>query len=105
MFCKTSRGYKAGTIEIVAGPKQGEEITLELDVTSFGSAPTSTVPLGVDKGVSRKHAGIRKVDGGYEVADFGSTNGTYVNGHKVPKKHLELGDVIRIGSTEMLFKG
>ena len=54
--------------------------------------------------MSRKHAGIRKVDGAYELADLGSTNGVYVNGHKVPKKTLEPGDIIRVGNTEAVFK-
>ena len=54
---------------------------------------------------SRKHAGIRKLDGNtYELADLGSTNGIYVNGHKVPKKTLEPGDIIRVGNTEAIFK-
>ena len=54
--------------------------------------------------VSRKHAAIRKVDSNYELADLGSTNGVYVNGHKVPKKTLEAGDIIRVGNTEAVFK-
>jgi hypothetical protein len=57
-----------------------------------------------DPAVSRKHAGIRKVDANYELADLGSTNGVYVNGHKVPKKTLEPGDIIRVGNTEAVFK-
>ena len=28
----------------------------------------------------------------------------YVNGHKVPKKTLEPGDIIRVGNTEAVFK-
>jgi len=43
-------------------------------------------------------------DGNYELADLGSTNGVYVNGHKVPKKTLEPGDIIRVGNTEAVFK-
>ena len=57
-----------------------------------------------DPAVSRKHAGIRKVESNYELADLGSTNGVYVNGEKVAKKKLALGDVIRVGTTEMVFK-
>src|SRR5574338_147920 len=70
-----------------------------------GWAPVAgnTVVLA-DPAVSRKHAGIRKVDGSYELADLGSTNGVYVNGHKVPKKTLEPGDIIRVGNTEAVFK-
>ena len=41
---------------------------------------------------------------GYELADLGSTNGVYVNGERVAKRKLQLGDVIRVGATEMIFK-
>jgi pSer/pThr/pTyr-binding forkhead associated (FHA) protein len=68
-----------------------------------GSVAGNTVVLA-DPAVSRKHAGIRKVNGLYELADLGSTNGVYVNGHKVPKKTLEPGDIIRVGNTEAVFK-
>jgi pSer/pThr/pTyr-binding forkhead associated (FHA) protein len=61
-------------------------------------------PALADPAVSKKHAGIRKVDGVYELADLGSTNGIYVNGHKVPKKTLVPGDIIRVGNTEAVFK-
>ena len=73
------------------------------EVTTIGSVAGNTVVLA-DPAVSRKHAGIRKVDSDYELADLGSTNGVYVNGHKVPKKTLEPGDIIRVGNTEAVFK-
>ena len=47
---------------------------------------------------------IRRVESAYELADFGSTNGVYVNGHKMPKKTLQSGDILRIGNTEMVFR-
>ena len=61
------------------------------------------MPLS-DTGVSRKHVGIKKNDVGYELADLGSTNGVYVNGEKVARRKLEVGDVIRVGTTEMVFR-
>jgi len=60
------------------------------DVTTIGSVAGNTVVLA-DPAVSKKHAGIRKVDGNFELADLGSTNGVYVNGQKVPKKTLDVG--------------
>ena len=80
-----------------------QTLQLEGDVTTIGSVAGNTVVLA-DPAVSKKHAGIRKVNGAYELADFGSTNGVYVNGHKVPKKTLEQGDIIRVGNTEAVFK-
>lgn len=104
MFCKTPRGLKQAALEVVSGPMTGRSIVLEAEVTTIGSAPGSTIQLG-DPGISRKHAGIRRGDGGYELADLGSTNGVYVNGDKVARRQLQLGDVIRVGATEMVFKG
>jgi len=57
-----------------------------------------------DPSISRKHVGFRKVEGGYEVADFGSTNGVFVNGERMPKKKLAIGDVVRVGNTEIVFR-
>ena len=33
--------------------------------------------------VSRRHAVVRPVDGGLEIDDLGSTNGTWVNGERI----------------------
>lgn len=104
MFCKAPRGSKAASLEVTSGPLHGRSIPLEAEVTTIGSAPGATVLLN-DAGVSRKHAGIKKADGGFELADLGSTNGVYVNGERVARRTLQGGDVIRVGSTEMVFKG
>jgi hypothetical protein len=90
-------------LEFILGPMANQTLALNEEVTTIGSVAGNTVVLA-DPAVSRKHAGIRKVDGNYELADLGSTNGVYVNGHKVPKKTLEAGDIIRVGNTEAVFK-
>ena len=77
---------------------------LERDVTTIGSVDGNTVLLK-DTGVSRKHVGIRKVGGGFELADLGSTNGVFVNGEKAARRRLVAGDIIRIGTSEAVFKG
>ena len=90
-------------LEFILGPMANQSLSLAEEVTTIGSVAGNTVVLA-DPAVSRKHAGIRKVNGSYELADLGSTNGVYVNGHKVPKKTLEPGDIIRVGNTEAVFK-
>ena len=100
LFCGWSPGAR---LEFILGPMANQVLQLSDDVTTIGSVAGNTVVLA-DPAVSRKHAGIRKVDGAYELADLGSTNGVYVNGHKVPKKTLEPGDIIRVGNTEAIFK-
>ena len=90
-------------LEFILGPMANQTLPLTEAVTTIGSVAGNTVVLA-DPAVSRKHAGIRKVDSSYELADLGSTNGVYVNGQKVPKKTLEPGDIIRVGNTEAVFK-
>ena len=103
-FCGTPVGEIRGELEFVSGPLLGQTINLDRDVTTIGSVAGNTVLL-TDTGVSRKHVGIKKVGGGYELADLGSTNGVYVNGEKVARRRLATGDVIRVGATEIVFRG
>jgi len=48
--------------------------------------------------VSRKHARLWVDKFGLRIDDLGSTNGTWVNGTKVPAAYLQAGDVIKIGT-------
>ena len=100
LFCGWSPVAK---LQFILGPMANQTLALSEEVTTIGSVAGNTVVLA-DPAVSRKHAGIRKVNGLYELADLVSTNGVYVNGHKVPKKTLEPGDIIRVGNTEAVFK-
>jgi hypothetical protein len=102
-FCGNSVREVRAELEFVSGPLVGQTINLDRDVTTIGSTAGNTVLLS-DTGVSRKHLGIKRMEGGYELADLGSTNGVYVNGEKVARRKLEVGDVIRVGTTEMVFR-
>ena len=102
-FCGAPVRELRGELEFVSGPLVGQTVGLDREVTTIGSVAGNTVLLS-DTGVSRKHIGIKRVDGGWELADLGSTNGVYVNGEKVARRKLEVGDVIRVGTTEMVFR-
>ena len=71
-------------------------VTLEEDVT-IGRAPENRVALD-DAGASRKHAAIRRTsDGGWEIEDLHSGNGTLVNDVRIARPTpLAKGDRIRI---------
>jgi len=86
----------------------GEDRTFELtDVptVSIGRSPQSTVVLGGDPNVSRKHALIqRESSGEYYLSDLGSRNGTTRNGVPVTAPApLRDGDTFTIGSHRFLF--
>ena len=90
-------------LEFICGPLAGQVIELREDVTTLGSVAGNTIVLS-DPAGSRTHLGIRRTASDFEMADLGSTNGVYVNGHRMPKKQLVSGDILRVGNTEMVFK-
>ncbi len=90
-------------LEFVCGPLAGQTIPLTTEVTTLGSVAGNNIVLS-DPAVSRKHIGIRWTGQAFELADLGSTNGVYINGHKMPKKNLVSGDIMRIGNTEFVFR-
>ncbi|MGO4585081.1 FhaA domain-containing protein [Arthrobacter sp. 2RAF6] len=58
-----------------------------------------------DTGVSRKHLEIQTADGVIRAVDLGSTNGSYVNGHRVDGSvELTDGSTISMGRTKIIFR-
>lgn len=103
MFCGWEPQLPVPQLEFIGGPLAGQVVSLDEEVTTIGSVAGNTVVLS-DPAVSRKHIGIRRVGQKYELADLGSTNGVYVNGHRMAKKMLAAGDIMRVGNTEMVFR-
>ena len=57
-----------------------------------------------DSSISRRHAEIqRESNGQFVVYDRGSTNGVYVNNHKISRHLLSEGDIIEIGDVFLRF--
>jgi hypothetical protein len=103
LFCGWVPPPPLGQIEFILGPMTGQVVRLEGEVTTIGSVGGNNIVLA-DPAVSKKHVGIRRASGGYELADLGSTNGVYVNGQRTAKKILAAGDIIRVGTSEMVFR-
>jgi hypothetical protein len=64
-------------------------------------------PFDVDQTISRRHARIRRIEGGFEVEDLGSLNHTQLDGEVLPigQVHaLKDGETIRFGSVDVLFR-
>lgn len=95
-------GPDRGKLRIRTGPLAGEVFHLIEDITTIGSIDGNHIVI-YDEGVSKRHSGIKIEEMRYELADFGSTNGTWVNGRKINKQFLRDQDEIRIGNTEMTF--
>ena len=84
-------------------------------VLDYHDYPVTTTRLSVgrhenndvvlpDTNVSGYHARIEFADGVFYVEDLISTNGTTVNGETIARRALKDGDVIRIGTHELLFE-
>lgn len=84
-------------------PDNGE--TFELGAVSIiGRSPECQV-LVADPRVSRRHAMVRRQDGGHYLFDLGSFNGTYLNGMRVTAtRQLRGGDVITLADHEFHFE-
>ena len=70
----------------------------------IGRAPDNDLVLD-DPLVSRYHAELRKRPaGGYEIADLGSQNGTFVNGRRIATQPLTDSDTVGIVETYLCRK-
>lgn len=79
------------------GPNPGTEFVLTQAEIQIGRASTNDVVIP-DPEVSRQHAQLIRQEEGFAIQDLGSTNGSFVNYHRVtgltPLNH---GDVISFG--------
>jgi adenylate cyclase len=75
--------------------------THELSAVSIiGRSPECQIVIA-DPRVSRRHAMVRKQDGGFYLFDLGSFNGSYLNGSRVTAaRQLRHGDVISFADHE-----
>ncbi|MEC9073461.1 MAG: FHA domain-containing protein [Myxococcota bacterium] len=93
--------YK-GRLAVNSGPDVGEEFLLTEDSLTIGSVGGNDIVLS-GAGVSKRHAGLKIDDMRFELTDFGSTNGTTVNGNPINKQFLKDGDEIGIGENTLRF--
>jgi pSer/pThr/pTyr-binding forkhead associated (FHA) protein len=91
-----------GMLVVTRGPNSGSRFALDQDVVTAGRHPDSVIFLD-DITVSRRHAEVRRIPEGYEVADVGSLNGTYLNRERVEACTLQDGDELQIGTIKLLF--
>ncbi len=86
------------------GPGAGKVFDLNLEsATCIGRAKANDIVLD-DVAVSSEHCRIRTENGAFVVHDLSSTNGTFVNDHKISRQRLGTGDMLQVGETFMQFR-
>ena len=86
---------------VEGGPDQDETTHFLVGTTTVGRQPDNDVVVA-ETGVSRWHAEIVETNGGYNLRDLKSTNGTFVNSKKIAEGDhlLKDGDEIRLGAAK-----
>jgi hypothetical protein len=86
----------------------GQNFPLVASTTVLGRGDEADVIVD-DPGVSRQHAEVRVTTDGPRlvatVRDLGSTNGTFVDAHRISSCQLAEGSAITIGRTRAIYRG
>lgn len=80
----------------------GERYLLTGAVTVIGRGSQSDIVVA-DPGVSRRHLELRVTPNGVIATDLNTTNGSFVEGHKISAATLVDGNTITIGNTTIMF--
>lgn len=86
------------------GPRIGARIFLAEGETVIGRSESCEVILDVES-VSRRHCSLLVIGSEVHLLDLGSTNGTWINGRRLPPQEpmaIEVGDRIELG--EIVYK-
>ncbi len=93
---------QGGMLVVRQGSKRGSRIALDADRIQIGRHPESDIFLD-DITVSRRHAEVLRTATGFEVADVGSLNGTYINREIVERAPLSDGDELQVGKFKLVY--
>ena len=88
---------------VIRGVDEGKQFELSSPIVTVGRHSTNVVSLH-DTQVSRRHLELRGAgNGGYELVDLGSGNGTLLNGQRVQSAPLRSGDTITLGQSVIMY--
>jgi signal transduction histidine kinase/pSer/pThr/pTyr-binding forkhead associated (FHA) protein len=91
------------SLYVIKGQDQGALFDVDEGTVALGRDASNAIRLH-DTEVSRRHAELHYDGQVCTVFDLESSNGTYVNGHRIDGKHqLASSDRLQVGGTVMLF--
>lgn len=90
------RSKKEACLVVIYGAELGRKYHIDGREMTIGRGTLNDICVSQDS-VSRTHATLRVEDHGVKIRDNESTNGTYVNDHKIHEAWLKDGDLIKIG--------
>jgi diguanylate cyclase (GGDEF)-like protein len=87
---------------LLEGGKVAKQVPVSKGRCIIGRGEDTDLTLS-SSDVSRHHAAVIFQKGHYFVEDLNSTNGTYINGHRITQHALKAGDEISVGDHSILF--
>jgi hypothetical protein len=98
-----SRPAGPAVLELLGSGDVSPVFTIEKETVQLGRIASNEIVLP-DPNVSRVHARVTRRGESYRITDLDSTNGTWVNERRVSEAELAEDDVIRLGSTRLVFR-
>jgi len=100
------RAIHSGRLVVVKSGEldEGTDYQLNSAQLTVGRGGQNDIALPSDDYASARHARFEPRQDGVWVQDLGSTNGTFLNGVRLERpRRLTIGDVVRIGETDLRF--
>src|SRR5689334_22114414 len=88
-------------LHVIAGPDKGRAFTLHAGPDLMLGRSAQAYYQITDPRVSRNHCQILNDGDRVEVICGGGSGGTLVNGKKIQRQTLKVGDIVQIGDTQL----
>ncbi|MFO0587207.1 MAG: sigma 54-interacting transcriptional regulator [Polyangiaceae bacterium] len=92
------RKLRVEVVDARDGKDKGAVFTFAQDEVRIGGSEEADVPLA-DPSTSREHLAVRLSSNGYQLADLGSTNGTFIGDLRIERVTIAEPTLVRVGQT------